>query len=250
MREDQAQGLRRLFATRTCRLAAVCGSQGTAVAVALAGALARMGYRVSILDRTVGEAARAIGRRARYDLAHVLDGDCTLGQALLAGPEHVHVLPAARGLDRLAAESTDWQAALQAHLPALADADLWLVNGLLPGHAPDAPMLLAIGPSTASITNAYGQIKALARAQGRRRFGVVVHAVPGAGAAERVYGCIADTARRFLGAELELLGWVPPSVVARTGDTAAGQGSTAAFDRIADRLMTDLSTPPLLRTGS
>jgi len=247
MRDDQAHGLRQIFARRTCKVAAICGSEGTRVCIEVAAALIVMGYRVAVLDRTVGEGARAIGRRARYDLAHVLEGDCTLDKALLTGTHNVTVLPSARGLDRLATESTDWQATLQKALPALgAGFDLWLVNGLLPGHAPDAPMVLAINASAPSITNAYGHIKALARAQGRRRFGVIVDGSATAHAARRVHECVADTARRFLAADLELYGWLPPE----GSDKAAQRSRAEAYTRIADALMTCLSHPPLLRTGS
>ncbi|MEP7205411.1 MAG: hypothetical protein ABI920_00620 [Casimicrobiaceae bacterium] len=251
MREDQAQGLRQLFARRRCHVAAVCGHQGSRLAVSVAGSLGAMGYRVCVLDRSFGEAARAVGRRAKYDLAQVLDGDCTLEQAMLSGAEHVAVLPASRGLDRLGAESADWQAGLGRAVPEMsARFDLWLVNGLLPGHAPDAPMLLAVNPSTQAITNAYGQIKALASAQGRRRFGVVVHAAASAATAQRAFDCIADAARRFLGAELELYGWLPAVVAASTVADDPARSHAAAYTRIAARLMADLATPPLLRTGS
>ncbi len=251
MREDQAQGLRQLFARRTCRLAALAGSRGATVSVAIAAALGGLGYRVCVLDRSVGDAAHAVGRRAKYDLAQVLDGDCTLDQAALKGPDQVVVLPAARGLDRLAVEAPDWESALRRAAPALsARFDLWLVNGLLPGPAPDAPMILAVDPSAQAITNAYAHIKALARAQGRRRFGVVVHAAASAAIAERVYGCVAGTARRFLGAELDLYGWVPPFTTGGCGGADAAGACATAFERIADHLMAALSTPPLLRTGS
>lgn len=249
MREDQAQGLRQLFERKSCHVAAVCGNDGTTVCMELAAALCAMGYRVCVLDRTAGDAARAIGRRAKYDLAQVLDHDCTLEHAMLVGGKRAAVLPAARGLERLAAESADWQASLQRALPALvAQFDVWLVNGLLPGHAPGAPMILAINASAPAITNAYGHIKALARAQGRRHFGMVVCGAANASAAQRVYECVADTTRRFLAAELDLYGWVPAAVAVT--EPAAQKLRAQAFTRIADKLMTGLSTPPLLRTGS
>ena len=249
MRKDQAHGLRKLFARTTCRVAAVHGQPGTPVACELASAIAAMGHRVCVLDRTVGTAARAIGRRARYDLVQVLDRHCALDDALLVARDNVAVLPAARGLERLATESIDWQGALQRALPALAHGfDLWLVNGLLPGHTADAPMVLAIDASAPAVTNAYGHIKALARAQGRHRFAIIVEAVASAAAAERVFDCVADTAHRFLAAELDFLGWAPAAHVRRDQD--AQPQRREAFVRIADKLMDALFTPPLLRTGS
>ncbi len=207
MRDDQATGLRRLFGRPRQHTLAICGSGGTRIAVEMGRALGELGHRVVILDRSVGEAAAALGLKARYDLLHALEGDRRLDDVLLQADDGLCVLPAARGLERLAVESDNWRRELAAALPALGTRfDVWLVNGLLPGAAPEAPVVLAIAPTARAVTTAYGHIKALARAQGRTDFDVLVHRAPSADAAQQVFSCVADTASRFLAAQLQFLG--------------------------------------------
>ena len=239
MRDDQATGLRRLFARPRQHTLAVCGSGGTRIAVQVGRALGELGHRVVILDRSVGEAAAALGVKARYDLVHALDGDKRLDDILLTTDEGLCVLPAARGLERLAIESGNWQRELAAAVPALGTRfDVWLVNGLLPGAAPDAPVVLAIAPTARAVTTAYGHIKALARAQGRHEFDVLVHRAASADAAQQVFSCVSDTAARFLAAQLQFLGMVPRD--RPPGRSAAGAGETraaGAFLAVAQNLL-------------
>jgi len=219
---DQASGLRELFAPPARASLAVCGSDDAALTAQLADAVHELGHRVVILDRSVGQVAHACGLRARYDLLHVMNGHCGLEQALVRTPRGVAVLPAARGLDHVAAQSGHWEALLERAVPELARAfDVWLVHGLLPGAAPDVPVVLALAPSAGAVTAAYAQVKALSHAQHRHEFGVVVHRAPDAGVAREVFECVAATARRFLSAELTFLGYVPPARSARSAAHAA-----------------------------
>ena len=250
MGNDQAMGLRRLFSRPPRQTIAVCGTGGTPIAVELARSLARSGRRVIVLDRTVGEVARAMGRRAKYELGHVLDGDRGLAEVLVHGPDEVVAMSAARGLDRVAAESANWEATLEAAVPAIAEWDTWVINGLPPGAVPPVPIVLALNPTAQAITNVYGQIKALARAQGRREFGVVVYDVPSAAAASEVFECVATTARRFLSVKLELVGsLVGAPVLAGAAQPHAPERSNT-FSAIAATLLAALSPAPLLQAAS
>jgi flagellar biosynthesis protein FlhG len=202
-------------------------------------ALGELGHRVVILDRSVGEAAAALGLKARYDLLHALEGDRRLDDVLLRADDGLCVLPAARGLERLAVESDNWRRELAAALPALGTRfDVWLVNGLLPGAAPEAPVVLAIAPTARAVTTAYGHIKALARAQGRQDFDVLVHRAPSADAAQQVFSCVADTAARFLAAQLQFLGMVPRErAPGRAGAGTAEASAAGAFAAAAQSLL-------------
>jgi flagellar biosynthesis protein FlhG len=246
MREDQATGLRALFARRRHRTIGVCGSGSTRVAINLAVGIAQLGHRPLILDRSVGEAAGALGLKARYDLVHALDGDKRVEDILLDGPDGCSLLPAARGLERLAIESADWQKTLHRAVPCLAAAfDVWIVNGLLPGAAPQAPVLLVLAPTARAITTAYGHIKALARAHGRHEFAAVVIRAGSAEAARQVFACVAETAGRFLAARLELLGFVPRerTPLRSTSAIAAPESPAAcAFAALAQALLGDLQS--------
>ncbi len=71
---DQAAGLRRLFARRAARPLGVGGADTTPVAFELGLAMAELGTRVLVVDRTRGDIAARLGCRARYELSHVLRG--------------------------------------------------------------------------------------------------------------------------------------------------------------------------------
>src|ERR1043165_4679187 len=98
---DQAMGLRRLFARDSLKVLCIRGADAaaTAVTIDLAAALLALGHRPLIIDLEKGEAALALGLRARYELAHVLRGDKVLADTLLHHADGIAVLPAMRGLE-------------------------------------------------------------------------------------------------------------------------------------------------------
>ena len=246
MPDEQALGLRAMFdrGTAPCVTLALCGSDSGRIAGQLAHALGSLGHRVLLLDRTRGEVATALGVKAKYDLAHAIDGHRRLADVVVDVTERVRLAAAARALDAIALGRADWQHALHVALPELEGAyDVWLINGPLPGAAPDARVLLAVAPTARAITAAYGHIKALAQAQGQRTFGVLVHHARDAEAARRVFDCVADTAGRFLSAELDFLGYVPrQGAQGRAIVAAAGSGPGAAFMTIARDLAAGFSS--------
>jgi flagellar biosynthesis protein FlhG len=209
-RVDQATGLRRLFARSGLCLLGVAGTGGTAVTLDLAAALTGLGHRVLVLDRSRGEAAIALGLKARYELAHVLDGERPLASVLLEGPDGLCVLPASRGLARVAELRGDWRERLGELLAPLAEPfGIWLVNGLPPTAGPDAAVLLVAAPTPRAITDAYAQIKALARAPGQPELRIVIDRAKSDSAALRAYTNVADAAHRFLSARLDYCGHLP-----------------------------------------
>lgn len=213
MRDDQATGLRRLFARRMRRPLGVGGIDAAPVVCDLARTLAGLGSRVLVIDRTLGEVAMRMHVRTRFELAQVVAGDRSLADVLIDGPDGVGILPAARGLDELAlntaASEGGWQARLAAWLAAAQrDFDVWLINGLPPA-GDDADVLLAIEPTAQGITGAYAQIKALAHCRGQRSFGIVIHRANSEATARATFASVAATAQRFLRANLDYRGAIP-----------------------------------------
>jgi flagellar biosynthesis protein FlhG len=221
MRNDQASGLRRLFARRTRRPLGVGGADATPVVGDLARTLAELGSRVLVIDRTRGELAARLNARVRFELAHVVAGDKSLAAVLIDGPDGVTILPAARGLDELALNTSEldggWQARLSGWLgQAQRDFDVWLINGLPPAGG-DTDVFLAIEPTAQGITCAYAQIKALAHCRGQRSFGIVIHRADSEASARATFTSVASTARRFLRANLDYRGAIPADRPAMPG---------------------------------
>jgi hypothetical protein len=149
---DQAATLRQLFARRGARLLPVVLPEGAHAARAswiarLAQAFARQGERTLLVDAARLQVTAALGLRARFDLAHVLAGDCVLDAALLDAGPNLAVLPAARalaqpqGMTRLLRQ-------LSALTSASAHAQVDLVLLLLPAsacsHLPQGDVLVPL----------------------------------------------------------------------------------------------------------
>jgi len=255
-RSDQATGLRRMFgrdAVQVMSIAAGGTRAPTLVTLNLAAALARLGHRPLLLDLSMGEAAGATGLRARYDLSHAVDGDKPIADIVLRCPDGFSILPATRGLTRLAARGRAWQQTLAAMLPREPSFNLWLVNGIAPpldSEGDEAP-LMVVGLSREGITEAYGQMKALVQRQGQREFRVVIDRAESEGAARTAYASIAETSRRFLSARLDYCGYLPRddgtpsridsrSVAERVPLTDARSPRGFAFARLAEAVAQSL----------
>jgi flagellar biosynthesis protein FlhG len=242
--DDQARGLRRIFSQRGPTMLALVGASGTtAVTLDLALALAHAGRRVLVLDRTCGEAAMGLGLKARYDLAHMLRGERTLEELLQWSPLGVAVLPAARALAAIDDGDRETQAGLARVLAGSRDRfDICLVNGLPPRGAEDEDphdVMLVTAASREAVTDTYARIKALTPIAGRFRLRVVVNRASTEASAMSIYTSLAETARRFLAAQLDYGGYLPPA------DTAAKRGARGApsrkqaLARIAEALVAD-----------
>jgi MinD-like ATPase involved in chromosome partitioning or flagellar assembly len=233
MRDDQATGLRRLFAPRVPATISVTGEGASAIAVDLAAAFARGGRRVLVVDRSRAEAAAAFGLKVRYDFAQLAAGHRRWSDVALAACDGVTLLPAARGLDEIACEGRDWRDAIAHAARAASPYDVWLINGMPPPRGDCESILLPIAPTAAAITGAYARIKALALG-GRRAFRVVVHGAKSDVAAHDAYRSVAETAQRFLRARLEYLGAIPSSPHS-LADPRSQRG--LAFSAIAEALI-------------
>jgi hypothetical protein len=98
---------------------------------------------------------------------------------------------------------------LREHLDhALGPFDVMLVNGA-PLPVADAQVLLALAPTSAAVTQAYTELKTLARGGRARRCELVVHGARTEGAALDAFDSVAITAGRFLGMTLAVAGTMP-----------------------------------------
>jgi flagellar biosynthesis protein FlhG len=239
MANDQAHGLRRLFARRDARMLGVLGDEATAVSLELATAFAHLSQRVLLIDRSCGDAARGMGLRARYELRHALMGDRTLRQVTLEGPHGIVVLPAARGLDVIESEAGA-AVKLAANLDAaLGPFDMMVVNGA-PLVVPGAGVLLSLAPTSTAVTLAYTELKKLARVGVPRRCEIVVHKARTEAAALDAFDSVAITAGRFLGMTLALAGTMPGSPRPFHAEPHAARSRAAT--RIAQRLTASPAT--------
>ncbi|MFN7085436.1 MAG: AAA family ATPase [Burkholderiales bacterium] len=221
---DQADGLRRLLARNSLRIitvaSATAGVGKTSCVVNLAVALVKAGRNVLILDESAGRSnvSGVLGINARYDLLDVINRDKTLEQVLVAGPEGICVLPAARGVARLAGigrEDQDRLIACFGRLPNPVDVvlvDTATGNGgkALPVSLAAQETMLVLSKSTTSITGNYALIKTMSLQYAKRHFGVLVNKVRTEREAKAIFLNMAQAAQRYLSVSLDYLGFIPP----------------------------------------
>ena len=251
---DQAEGLRRMLQGPRPRivtfLSATPEDDKGAMLVNLGASLAQTGNEVLIVDaceRDYG-VARRLGLSRAASLANVARQECALNQVL-------HAVPQGFSVASLGTPAGD--AAHDGELRRLAktfdvlvkQAGIVMVDGEL-GPDGDFPLplmasseiVVQVGTSAASITNAYALIKRLAQQLGRRPFGILVTGATEA-EAKLVYDNMSTAATRYLAVNLSSMGSVPADEylhrAARLGravvDAFPLAGASVAFRQLAGK---------------
>lgn len=259
---DQASSLRRLFGESVVRAVSIApGNRNvgcTAVTLNLAAALARVGHRVLVVDRTGHEAAAALGLDAHDHMARFPATERELLGAVLPGPAGISVLPVACSVRHPDQRARDWcielgrlRQALPRRFSVCVINDLESAAGATAaGGAGFGDTLLVITPDAATITAAYARIKTLCRGGSRGDYRIVINRAGSEAAALTVYRNMADAVRRFLSAQLHYCGFIPDEQALPRAAHApvrplfADPGSACgrAFQRLAE---TVLLAPPV-----
>ncbi len=220
---DQAAGLRRLFGGRTPQVVAfasgreACGR--TTLLLQTATALAGSGYGVLIIDENPApnNAVSTLGLTARYDLFQVLQGECSLNQAILQVAPLMRILPAARAARELD-HANRIAAAARRNLPGClqeiqADVDFILVDAVIRRGGQLSPLALAarhmavvVAAQGTAITHAYALIKRIAQERGRNGFQVIITGSRSKEEARAIFGNMRHVAREHLDVRLDFLG--------------------------------------------
>lgn len=222
-RVDQASGLRQMVNPRPVRAVAVTGGKGgvgkTNVSVNLGVAAAEMGQKVMLLDADLGLANIdvVLGLHPKYDLSHVMRGECTLEEALVEGPSGLKVIPGASGVQALAELSPAEHAGLiRAFSEVAADTELLIVDTaagisdtVLSFSRASHEIVVVVCDEPASITDAYAIIKLLNRDYGHQRFRVLANMVRSAQEGRDLYNKMCRVTDRYLDVTLSFMGAIP-----------------------------------------
>jgi flagellar biosynthesis protein FlhG len=243
----QAQQLTRWVRRKSSRvrvLAVTSGKGGvgkTSVVVNLAARLSAMGHRVLVLDGDLGlgNVDVMVGIRPTRSLADVLAGTHALEEVVAHGPGGVRVVPGGSGIAALTHLGEEGQLHLLSEVGHLSDPpDFLLVDTgagigenvrFLAGCAQE--ILVVVTPEPTAVTDAYALMKVMALHHGERRFRLLVNLARSAPEAAEVYRRLALAADRFLGASVDLAGWVPEDAAVGAAVRAQrGVAATAAGD--------------------
>lgn len=220
---DQAAGLRRLKPALPVRVIAVTSGKGgvgkTSVSVNLSVALAQSGRNVMLLDGDLGLANVDVmlGLQPTYNLAHVLDGQCSLEETLMIGPAGVMIVPASSG-KRHMAELTPLQNAglVQAFSELSRPIDVLIVDtaagiadSVITFSQASQEVIVVVTGDPTSLTDAYALIKVLNRDHGVERIQVLANMVRDMAEAQTVYESLRRVSERFLDVTLSFIGGIP-----------------------------------------
>jgi flagellar biosynthesis protein FlhG len=181
-------------------------------------ALASEKKKVLLMDADMGLANIdiLIGLTARNNLSHVLAGQKKLEDIIVEGPEGVHILPAASGVEWMTNLSTAQKMDFLQKMDALnglydillIDTGAGINSNVIYFNLAAQTRLVLVTPEPTSLTDAYALIKVLYRDYQQKNFEIVVNQVSSRQEGLEVYRNLTAVADRFLDVRLGYLGEV------------------------------------------
>jgi len=222
----------------------------------LAIAFRRLGKRVLVLDGDLGLANIDIifGLSPAYNIMHVINGQKSLAEIMVEGPEEIQIIPAGSGVQDLVHLTQGQKLNLLNEFDGLEEEfDIFLIdtgagissNVIYFSIAADERIVVATSEPT-SITDAYALIKVMYTKHGTNTFKLVVNMVDHEEEARAVFKNLSNAIVRFLkGISLEYVGFIPrdsnleKAVRQQTTVLKCFPGSTSSngFSRLADKLL-------------
>ncbi|MDA8064279.1 MAG: MinD/ParA family protein [Thermaerobacter sp.] len=223
---DQAEPLRLLaekaHGRSAARIVAVTSGKGgvgkTNFTLSLGVALRRLGREVLVFDADLGlgNVDVILGESPPFHLGHVVRGEKTLEEVVYRGPEGLGIVAGGGGLAELLDPPPGAQEAFLSGLERLerqtdmilVDTGAGLSRQVLSFALAADEVLLVTTPEPTALADAYVTLKHLLRRRPDLRLRVVVNRAADAGAAGAAMERLAGASRRFLGREVEGMGYV------------------------------------------
>ncbi len=242
--QDQAENLRQMverlnaplaaekpsLAHANCRVIAVTSGKGgvgkTNLSVNFALALATRGKRVLLFDADMGLANVDVmmGIIPQYNLAHVLNGQKTLAEIVIEGPNGIKLVASGSGGVQELADLNETQRKkfLDALMALQNQADVILIDtgaglhrNVLAFALAAEEVVIVTTPEPTALMDAYGMIKIIYREKKHPAINVIVNMAANQAEADEAGRKLSILARRFLNLEIDYLGFVPrdPSMI-------------------------------------
>ncbi|NMC62088.1 MAG: MinD/ParA family protein [SAR324 cluster bacterium] len=186
-------------------------------------ALAQMGRSVLVLDADLGLANINImlGVKPTYTIEDLLNGNKSLEEIIISGPEGISIIPGASGVESICDLGSDEKLLLMDAVESLSNSYDYLLIDTRAGVSQDvmyfnsaaAEVICIINNEPTSLTDAYALIKILSQSYGERKVSIIANDVSsdseGIVAFKKLYRCVS----RFLPVQLNYLGYIASSDV-------------------------------------
>lgn len=220
---DQAQGIRQMKNHKPVQVIAVTSGKGgvgkSNVTVNLAVSLAKEGQHVLVMDADLGLANIDVllGLNPRYNLSHVINGECTLEDTLVEGPSGIKIIPASSGTRSMADLTPAENAGIirafsELTIPVdtlLIDTAAGLSESVVSYVRASREVIVVVCDEPASITDAYAMIKVMNRDFDVQRFHVLANQAHSIQQGRELYMKLARVADKYLDVTLDFIGSIP-----------------------------------------
>ena len=207
---------------RDVRVLSVTSGKGgvgkTNIAANLAYLLAKQRKKMLVLDADAGLANIDVilGINPRYNLSHVLKGEKTIADTLVAGPGGIRILPSASGLPEMTDLSRGQKLTLVDELNTLngevdyvlIDTGAGISSNVMYFNMAAKEIIVVATPEPTSLTDAYALIKVLYQRHAKRRFRLIANMVKNAEEGKEIFSRLGRATDHFLNLTIEYLGHI------------------------------------------
>ena len=207
---------------RTCKVITVTSGKGgvgkTNIALFLAVALGAAKKKVLLLDADLGLANVHIllGSAPKFNLSHVISGQCKIDEVISGGPSGISIIPGASGLEELANLDIGRLEYLRHSLATLENSYDFVIIDTGAGisnattqFASNADLvLLVMTPEPTSLADAYAMVKVL-NEKGASRISTVVNMAVSDKDGTETFDRLNTIVLKFLKRQVELFGILP-----------------------------------------
>jgi flagellar biosynthesis protein FlhG len=161
----------------------------TNVVTNLALALAKAGKQVLIWDADLGLANIDVllGLKPEFNIHHLLNGEKSLNEILVEGPNGVRIMPASSGIQELASLGEGQKVRLLAELDEydddldflLIDTGAGISGNVMYFNMAAQERIVVVTPEPTSITDAYALVKVMCTRYNQKRFSILPNQVTG-----------------------------------------------------------------------
>lgn len=208
---------------KVARVLSVTSGKGgvgkTAVVSNVALALARMGKKVLIIDADLGLANIDVvfGLAPQYNLNHFFNGERSLAEIMVDGPDGLRILPAGSGLQTVTRLNSDQKMKFLDELDALhgdfeiviIDTEAGISENVTYFNVAAQDILVVTTPEPTAITDAYALMKLLSVEYHEKRFNLIVNSVRDSNEGLDVYRKLTMVSNRYLDISIDYLGCIP-----------------------------------------